>query len=55
MNSYKVFLRGATPSLIFFIFVFFIIQLVDKLEDKVLPMTGFEQRISGVESDRSTN
>ena len=35
----------------FFIFVFSIIQFVDK----ILPMSGFEPRISGVGSNRSTN
>ena len=34
-----------------FIFVFSIVQLVDK----ILPMSGFELEISGVWSDRSTN
>ena len=35
----------------FFIFVFSIVQLIDK----ILPMSGFELQISGVRSNRSTN
>ena len=37
--------------LYFCLYQIFIIQL----EDKIFPMTGFELRISGVGSDRSTN
>ena len=43
--------RWAIPGLLFFILVFSIVQLADK----ILQMTGFEPRISGVGSDRSTN
>ena len=39
------------PGLFFFIFVFSIVQLADK----ILPMSGLEPRISGVGSDCSTN
>ena len=42
--------RWAIPSLLFFIFVFSILQLVDK----ILPISGFEPRISAVRSDCST-
>ena len=47
--------RWAIPGLFFFNFVFSIIQLVDKLVDKILSMTGYEPRISDVGSDHSTN
>ena len=42
------------PGLFSFIFCLFCILIV-QLVDKILPMTGFEQRISGVGCDRSTN
>ena len=45
----------AIPGLFFFIVVFSIIQLVDNVVDEILPMRGFEPRISGVRSDHSTN
>ena len=45
------FLRWAFPNHFFFIFVFSIVQLVDK----ILPLSGFELLISGVGSNRSTN
>ena len=41
----------ALPGLFFFIFVFSIAQLVDK----ILLMSGFELQISGVSSNTSTN
>ena len=44
-------LRWAIPGLFFFIFVFSNLRLADK----TLPMSGFELRISGVGSNRSTN
>ena len=51
-NSRRMFLpQWAIPSLFFFIFVISIVQLVDK----ILLMTGFELRISGVGCDCSTN
>ena len=49
------FLRWAIPDLFFFIFIFSLIQLVDNLVDKILPIMGFKLRTSGVGSDRSTN
>ena len=49
------FFKWAILGLFFFIFVFSIIHLVDKLVDKILPMMGLKLRISGVRSDRSTN
>ena len=48
--SENQFLRWAIPGL-FFIFIFSIVQLVDK----ILPMPGFVPRINGVGSDRYTN
>ena len=50
-----VFSKWAILGIFFFIFVFSIEQLVDKLVDKILPMTGFEPWISGVRSDHCTN
>ena len=47
--------RWAIPGLFFFIFDFSIIQWVDKLVDNILPIRGFEPRISDVGRDRSTN
>ena len=47
----KIFFKWAIPGLFFFIFVFSIVQWVDK----ILPMSGFEPRNSGVRSDRSAN
>ena len=41
-------------SFFFFIFVFSIIQRVDKLVDDILPMTGLEPQISPFGSDRFT-
>ena len=49
--DFKDFLKVGHSRPLFFIFVYSVIQLVHK----ILPMTGFELRISGVESDRSTN
>ena len=41
---------------VFFLFIFaFSIQLTVNVQYKFVPMTGFELRPSGVESDRSTN
>ena len=52
----QVFFIKDRPSLpLFFIFVFSLLQLVENLDCKTLPMTGFEPRVSGVRSDRSTN
>ena len=42
------------PGLFFFIFVFSMIQLVNNLVDKTMPITEFELWISDVGSDRST-
>ena len=54
---YNVFFlkRWAICTLFFFIFVFSIIQLVEKMLGIILLMTGFELQISGVGSDRFTN
>ena len=49
--SSLAFKRWAIPGLFFFSFVFSIVQLVDK----IMQMSGFELRISGVGSDCSTN
>ena len=49
--SILLFYRWPIPGLFFFIFVFSIVQL----EDKIMPMTGFELQISVVGSDRFTN
>ena len=43
--------RWAFPGLFLLICVFSIVQM----EDKILPMSGFELRISGDGSDRSTS
>ena len=43
--------NGPFPASFFFIFVFFIVQLVDK----ILPMSEFEPQISGVGSNLSAN
>ena len=48
------FFKWAIPGLYFFIFVFSI-QLTVNVKYKMLPMTGFEPRTSGIGSDRSTN
>ena len=45
------FLMGHSRPLFYSIFTFSILQLVDK----ILPVSGFKPRISGVGSDRSTN
>ena len=34
---------------------YFFRQLTVYVQDKMLPITGFEPRTSGIESDRSTN
>ena len=52
--SLSVFLKWAIPGLFFFIFVFSI-HLTVNVQYKFLPMYGFEPRISGMGSDRSTN
>ena len=49
INWWILIKRWAIPGLFFFIFVFFIVKLVDK----IMPMPGFEPRISGVGSNRS--
>ena len=54
-RNLSLFKKWANPGLFFFIFVFPIKQLVDKLVDNLLPMSGFEPRISGAGSGRSTN
>ena len=46
-----IFFKWAIPGLFFFIFIFYIVQLVDK----ILPMSGFEPPIYFVRIDRSTN
>ena len=43
--------RSRSVFLYFRLFCIFIVQLVDKIS----PMVGFEPRICGVRSDRSTN
>ena len=47
----KVFLRWAIPGRLLSSLLFVIVQLLDK----ICPKMGFEPRISGVGSDRSTN
>ena len=44
---------GPFPASFFFIFAFSI--LIVQLVDKILRLTGFEPRIAGVGSNRSTN
>ena len=52
MLRLKTFFKEMGHSgLFFFIFVFSIVQLLNK----ILPMSGFKPRISGVGSDCSTN
>ena len=46
--------NGPIPAS-FFLFFVFSIQLTVNVQYKILPMTGFEPRISGIESDRSIN
>ena len=46
--------KWANPGPFFFIFVFSL-QLTVNIQYKLLPMTGFEPRTSGVGSNRSTN
>ena len=50
----SIFLKCAIPGLFFLIFVFSI-QLTVNVQYKILQMTGFEPRASGIGSERSTN
>ena len=50
----RSFFKWAIPGLFLFIFVSSI-QLTVYVRYKFLPMTGFEQRTSGIGRDRSTN
>ena len=50
-STVMFFKSSAIPSLFVFIFVFSIIQLVDNLVDKILPMLGLKPRISCVGSN----
>ena len=43
-----VYLKNSMPF-------YFFRQLTVYVQDKMLPITGFEPRTSGIESDRSTN
>ena len=49
------FFNWAIPGLFFFIFVFSVQLTVNIDQYKLLPMTGFETRTSGIRSDHSTN
>ena len=47
--------KWAIPGLFLFIFVFSIQLILNKMLNKILPMTGVDPRTSGIDSDRSTN
>ena len=48
-NRFQVFFKWANPGLFFFIFVFSTVNS-KYIQYKILPMTGFEPRISGLEA-----